>query len=69
MAILSAAGHDARHLSKLCPAAMIFIPCRDGASQVEHEWAEPAHVAAGASVLAEVLHGLAFAGQLLAPEM
>lgn len=60
MEILSAAGHDARHLAKICPAAMIFIPCRDGASHVEHEWAEPDHVAAGASVLGEVLHGLAF---------
>ncbi|MGY3394599.1 N-carbamoyl-L-amino-acid hydrolase [Bradyrhizobium sp. USDA 3311] len=60
MAILSAAGHDARHLAKICPAAMIFIPCRDGASHVEHEWAEPDHVAAGASVLGEVLRGLAF---------
>lgn len=59
MDILSAAGHDARHLAKVCPAAMIFIPCRDGASHVEHEWAEPAHVAAGASVLAQVLHELA----------
>ncbi len=66
MAILSAAGHDARHLGKVCPAAMIFIPCRDGASHVEHEWTEPAHVAAGASVLAQVLHELAFAGQLFA---
>ncbi|TYO66730.1 Zn-dependent hydrolase [Bradyrhizobium hipponense] len=55
MAILSAAGHDARHLAKICPAAMIFIPCRDGASHVEHEWAEPADVAAGASVLVQVL--------------
>lgn len=62
MAILSAAGHDARHLAKVCPAAMIFIPCRDGASHVEHEWAEPGHLAAGASVLAQVLHELAFAG-------
>lgn len=61
MTILSAAGHDARHLAKICPAAMIFIPCRDGASHVEHEWAEPDHVAAGASVLAQVLRGLAFA--------
>jgi N-carbamoyl-L-amino-acid hydrolase len=61
MAILSAAGHDARHLAKICPAAMIFIPCRDGASHVEHEWAEPGHVAAGASVLAQVLRELAFA--------
>jgi N-carbamoyl-L-amino-acid hydrolase len=61
MAILSAAGHDARHLAKVCPAAMIFIPCRDGASHVEHEWADPGHVAAGASVLAQVLRGLALA--------
>ncbi|MHC2281483.1 acetylornithine deacetylase/succinyl-diaminopimelate desuccinylase-like protein [Bradyrhizobium diazoefficiens] len=61
MDILSAAGHDARHLAKICPAAMIFIPCRDGASHVEHEWAEPDHVAAGASVLAQVLRELAFA--------
>jgi N-carbamoyl-L-amino-acid hydrolase len=61
MAILSAAGHDARHLAKICPAAMIFIPCRDGASHVEHEWAEPDHVAAGTSVLAQVLRELALA--------
>jgi len=61
MAILSAAGHDARHLAKVCPAAMIFIPCRDGASHVEHEWADPGHVAAGASVLAQVLRDLALA--------
>ena len=61
MAILSTAGHDARHLAKVCPAAMIFIPCRDGASHVENEWAEPGHIAAGASVLAQVLHQLAFA--------
>jgi N-carbamoyl-L-amino-acid hydrolase len=68
MAILSAAGHDARHLVKVCPAAMIFIPCRDGASHVEHEWAEPGHVAAGASVLAQVLRDFAFANYPLAPE-
>jgi len=61
MAILSAAGHDARHLAKVCPAAMIFIPCRDGASHVEYESAEPAHIAAGASVLAQVLRDLALA--------
>ena len=63
MAILSAAGHDARHLAKVCPAAMIFIPCRDGASHVEHESAEPGYVAAGASVLAQVLRDLALADQ------
>jgi beta-ureidopropionase / N-carbamoyl-L-amino-acid hydrolase len=61
MPILSAAGHDARHLAKICPAAMIFIPCRDGASHVEQEWAEPEHVAAGATVLAQVMREIAFA--------
>jgi beta-ureidopropionase / N-carbamoyl-L-amino-acid hydrolase len=40
---------------------MIFIPCRDGVSHVEHEWAEPAHVAAGAAVLTQVTSDLAFA--------
>jgi beta-ureidopropionase / N-carbamoyl-L-amino-acid hydrolase len=60
MSIPSAAGHDARHLARVCPAAMIFIPCREGLSHVEHEWAEPAHVAAGALVLAQVSRELAF---------
>ncbi|HWK46921.1 MAG TPA: Zn-dependent hydrolase [Stellaceae bacterium] len=60
MPILSTAGHDARHLAKVCPSAMIFIPCRDGVSHVEHEWAEPEHVAAGTAVLARVLEDLAF---------
>ncbi len=55
MPILSAAGHDARHLAPLCPSAMIFIPCRGGVSHAEHEWAEPAHVTAGANVLLQVL--------------
>ncbi|WP_295980841.1 Zn-dependent hydrolase [uncultured Variovorax sp.] len=60
MPILSAAGHDARHMAPLCRSAMIFIPCRDGVSHAEHEWAEPSHVAAGANVLLNVL--LPFAG-------
>ena len=60
MRLLSAAGHDARHIAPLCPSAMIFIPCRNGVSHAEHEWAEPAHVAAGANVLLHVL--LPFAG-------
>jgi N-carbamoyl-L-amino-acid hydrolase len=53
--MLSAAGHDARHMAPLCPSAMIFIPCRGGISHAPQEWAEPAHVAAGAAVLAEVM--------------
>lgn len=57
MPILSAAGHDSRHMAALGPSAMIFIPCRDGISHAEAEWAEPAHVAAGASVLLDVVLG------------
>ena len=38
---------------------MIFIPCRDGVSDAEHDWAEPADVAAGAAVLAQVMIDLA----------
>jgi len=53
--LLSAAGHDARHMAPLAPSAMIFIPCRAGVSHAEHEWAEPGHVAAGADVLLQVL--------------
>ncbi len=63
MPILSAAGHDARHLAPLCPSAMIFIPCRGGVSHAEHEWAEPAHVRAGADVLLQVLLPYAVPGE------
>jgi len=55
MPVLSYAGHDARQMALLCPSAMIFIPCRDGVSHDESEWAEPQHVAAGAQVLCDVL--------------
>ncbi|GJD64439.1 Zn-dependent hydrolase [Methylobacterium frigidaeris] len=67
MPLLSAAGHDARHLAGLCPSAMIFIPCRAGISHAPAEWAEPAHIAAGAAVLARVLDDLAFADTLPLP--
>ncbi len=53
--LLSAAGHDARHMAPLAPSAMVFIPCRGGVSHAEQEWAEPAHVEAGANVLLQVL--------------
>lgn len=55
MDLLSAAGHDARHIAGLAPSAMIFIPCRGGISHHPDEWAEPAHVAAGATVLLDLM--------------
>ncbi|MCR9195420.1 MAG: Zn-dependent hydrolase [Hyphomonas sp.] len=51
----SGAGHDACNVASVAPTAMIFIPCRDGISHNEAEYAEPAHVEAGANVLLSVL--------------
>jgi len=53
--ILSAAGHDARYLHPLCPSAMIFVPCRDGITHNEAEYASPGDLAAGTRVLTDVL--------------
>ncbi|MFM0670343.1 Zn-dependent hydrolase [Paraburkholderia sediminicola] len=49
--IVSGAGHDAIHLAKHCPTAMIFIPCVDGLSHNEAEDALPEDVRRGADVL------------------
>jgi N-carbamoyl-L-amino-acid hydrolase len=57
--IYSAAGHDARQLHYVCPTGMIFVPCRDGISHNPAESAEPAHLTAGAKVLADALSALA----------
>jgi N-carbamoyl-L-amino-acid hydrolase len=62
MEIVSGATHDAKFMAQRCPAGMIFIPCRDGASHCEEEEARPDHMAAGARVLAEVLFELANSG-------
>ncbi|MGF6999693.1 hypothetical protein [Paraburkholderia sp. GAS32] len=49
--IVSGAGHDAIHLAKYCPAAMIFIPCVDGISRNEAEGILPDDVGRGADAL------------------
>lgn len=49
--LVSGAGHDAVYVARVAPAAMIFVPCRDGISHNEIESAEPEHLAAGANVL------------------
>lgn len=57
MELPSGAGHDAAFMAELCPAGMIFIPCRDGRSHSADEWSDPSQMAAGAEVLYEaVLH-------------
>jgi len=49
--IVSGAGHDAVYVASVAPAAMIFVPCREGISHNELEDAKPADLAAGCNVL------------------
>lgn len=51
MALASGAGHDAVYVARTAPAAMIFVPCKDGISHNEIEDARPEHLQAGADVL------------------
>lgn len=47
----SGAGHDAALMSRVCPSAMVFVPCRAGKSHAPQEWAERDAIAAGAAVI------------------
>jgi N-carbamoyl-L-amino-acid hydrolase len=58
MKIASGATHDAKFMAALCPTGMIFIPCRDGISHNEREWAEFEHMACGADLLLRVVKEL-----------
>ena len=49
--MLSGAGHDACHISRVAPTAMIFVPCAGGISHNEEEWASPDDLADGCNVL------------------
>jgi N-carbamoyl-L-amino-acid hydrolase len=51
--LVSGASHDANHVARLGPVGLLFVACRDGRSHCPEEWAEPAHLAAGARVLLE----------------
>ena len=57
--ITSGAGHDACNLATVIPAAMIFVPCKDGISHNELEDATQADCGAGANVLLHTVLSLA----------
>jgi len=57
--ITSGAGHDACNLNTKIPAAMVFVPCKDGVSHNELEDATQADCAAGANVLMHTVLALA----------
>lgn len=58
--LASGAGHDAVYAARVAPAAMIFVPCKDGISHNEIEDAREEHLTAGANVLLHAM--LATAG-------
>jgi len=55
----SGAGHDMAHMSRIAPAAMIFIPCRGGLSHCPEEFATADAIASGSAVLIRTLLDLA----------
>jgi beta-ureidopropionase / N-carbamoyl-L-amino-acid hydrolase len=56
--IASGAGHDTAFITRICPAAMIFVPCRDGKSHTPEEWADRDAIAAGANVILQTVKAL-----------
>jgi len=55
MELVSMAGHDAAHLSRLTSAGMLFIPCRKGISHCPEEYVSRAHLVKGAQCLLKTL--------------
>ena len=53
--MVSRAYHDSLFMARICPASMIFIPCRNGYSHRPEEFASPSAIATGTRVLAETL--------------
>lgn len=51
----SGAGHDAQMIARIAPAAMIFVPSREGISHNPREHTDPADLVAGANVLLDVV--------------
>lgn len=49
--MVSGAGHDSVYVARVAPTAMIFIPCRDGLSHNEAEYASPEDITSGCDVL------------------
>jgi N-carbamoyl-L-amino-acid hydrolase len=53
--MISRAYHDSLFMAKIAPAAMLFIPCRNGHSHRPDEYSSPEAIATGTAVLAETL--------------
>jgi len=53
--MVSGAGHDAAYVSRVAPAAMVFVPCLGGVSHNEAEFSSKEQCAAGAQVLLQAV--------------
>jgi N-carbamoyl-L-amino-acid hydrolase len=53
--MVSGAGHDAAYVSRVAPAAMVFVPCRGGISHNEAEFSSKEQCAKGAQVLLQAV--------------
>jgi N-carbamoyl-L-amino-acid hydrolase len=57
--MVSRAYHDTLFMAQVCPATMIFIPCRGGVSHRPDEYSSPEQIRQGVEVLALTLARLA----------
>jgi N-carbamoyl-L-amino-acid hydrolase len=53
--MISRAYHDSLFMARVCPATMIFIPCRGGISHRPDEYSSPDQIEIGVRVLAQTL--------------
>ena len=51
----SGAGHDAQMMARICPAAMIFVPSKDGISHNPREFTPADDLIAGANILLDAV--------------
>lgn len=59
--MVSRAYHDSLFMARVCPTAMVFIPCRNGVSHRPDEYATPDDIARGTYILALALAKLSHA--------
>ncbi len=58
----SGAGHDAQMIARIAPAAMIFVPSKDGVSHNPKEYTSDQDLVAGANILLDVVQKIVAAG-------
>ena len=56
--MISRAYHDCVFMARLCPAAMIFVPSKNGVSHRPDEYTSPREIAQGTAILAGALRRL-----------